>query len=164
VLCVAVFAVAAFGQERDILDFAAANPRASQVRNPDGTWRTPKYGDYELERAAERLKDYPPPFTVPRVISWFREAKDEKIRAALLRMLAASRDARAALVLGDNLKAESLDARVAATYGLLDYFIDYTIAGGTEQHMIQAQEWWEKNRERLQRESEAILSKPLSDK
>ena len=52
-VCVVIFAATAFAQERDILDFAAKNPRASQVQNPDGTWRTPKYGDYELERAVE---------------------------------------------------------------------------------------------------------------
>jgi hypothetical protein len=163
-VCAVNFTITAFGQERDILDFAAIKPRASQVKNLDGTWRTPKYGDYQLEQAVERLKDYSQPFTVPKVISWYSEAKDEKIRASLLRVLATSRDPRAGLVLGSSLKDDSLDVRVAATYGVLDYFIDIIDNGGTDQHMIQAQEWWEKNRERLEDEANTFLLKSTQNK
>ena len=152
-ICLVVFSTITFAQERDILDFAAKNPRASQVQNPDGTRRTPKYGDYELEEAVEQLKNYSQPFTVQKVISWYSEAKDAKIRTSLLRVLAVSRDPRAALVLGNSLKDDSLDVRVAATYGLMDYFMLTAISGGTEGHMAAAQEWWEKNRERLEKEA-----------
>jgi hypothetical protein len=140
-------------QERDILDFADKNPRKSQVQNPDGSWRIPKYGDYKLEQAVKELKNYAQPFTVPKLIVWYTEAKDEKTRANLLRVLAASRDARAALVIGNSLKDESLDVRIAATDGLLDYFILYSIAGGSEQQMMFVQDWWEKNREKLERQA-----------
>src|SRR5262245_22902007 len=102
IVYVMVFASTAFTQERDILDFATKNPRGQQVQKPDGTWRTPKYGDYELEQAVELLKNYSQPFTVRKVISWYSEAEDAKIRAALLRVLAVSRDPRAALVLGNS--------------------------------------------------------------
>jgi len=164
IVCVVVLGATAFAQERDILDFAAKNPRASQFQNPDKTWRTPKYGDYELEQAAEQLKSYPQPFTVPKVISWYSKAKDAKIRASLLRVLAVSRDPRAALALGNSLKDDSLDVRVAATYGLMDYFMLTAISGGTEGHMLAAQEWWEKNRERLEKEAKCVESKATSNK
>lgn len=153
-----------FAQERDILDYAAKNPLDSQVQNSDGTWRTPKYGDYQLEQAVERLKNYSQPFTVPKVISWYSKAKDEKIRASLLRVLAVSRDARAALILGNSLEDNSLDVRSASTYGLRDYFINFIVDGGTEQQMIQAQEWWKKNRERLEKEARRISLKPIANK
>jgi hypothetical protein len=162
IFCVMAFAATAFAQERDILDFAAKNPRASQVQNPDGTWRTPKYGDYELAQAAKQLESYSQPFTVPKVISWYSKAKDAKIRASLLRVLAVSRDPRAALVLGNSLKDDLLDVRVAATYGLMDYFMLTAISGGTEGHMIAAQEWWEKNRERLEKEAKRVESSRTS--
>ena len=163
IVCVVIFAATAFAQERDILDFAAKNPRASQVQKTDGTWRTPKYGDYDLEQAVEKLKNYSQPFTVPKVISWYSEAKDGKIRAALLRVLAVSRDPRAALVLGSSLKDDSLDVRVAATYGLMDYFLPSLVGGGTEQHMFAVQEWWEKNRERLEKEAKCVESKATAN-
>jgi hypothetical protein len=153
IVCFAVFSSMTFAQERDILDFAAKNPRISQVQNPDGTWRTPKYGDYELEQAVERLKNYSRPFTVSKVISWYSRAEDEKIRAALLRVLAVSRDPRAALILGNSLKDDALAVRIAATYGLMDYFLPSVAGGGSEQHMLAVQEWWEKNRERLENET-----------
>jgi hypothetical protein len=164
IVCFTVFAASAFAQERDILDFAAKNPRASQVQNPDGTYRTPKYGDYELERAVEQLKNYSQPFTVPKVIRWYRQAKDEKIRASLLRVLAASRDPRAALMLRKSMNEGSLDLRWAATYGLMDYFILFIVDGGTEQQIILVQEWWEKNRERLEKEAKRIDSKATPNK
>lgn len=161
IISVVVFTATAFAQEQDILDSATRHSLMQQVENPDGSWRSPKYGDYNLEQAVERLKDYPQPFTVPKVISWYGEAKDKKIRASLLRVLAASRDPRAALVLGNSLKDDSLDVRVAATYGLMDYFLPSIINGGTEQHMLAVQEWWENNRERLEKEAKRIESKAI---
>jgi HEAT repeat protein len=158
-LIFAFFLLPCFAQERDILDYAAKNPNPWQVQNPDGTWRTPKYGDYQLEQAVERLKNYSQPFTVPKVISWYLEAKDEKIRAAFLRVLAVSRDPRAALILGNARKDDSLDVAFAAMYGLRDYFLPSIGTGGTEQQIIAVQQWWEKNRERLEMETKGVESK-----
>jgi hypothetical protein len=160
IVFVMLFATIALTQERDILDFATKNPRAHQVQNPDGTLRTPKYGDYKLEQAVEQLKNYSQPFTVPKVISWFSEAEDAKIRAALLRVLAVSRDPRAALVLGNSLKDDSLDVRIAATYGLMEYYLPSVVSGGTEMHMVAVREWWEKNRERLEKRQSIEFKAP----
>jgi len=156
IVYVLVFATTAFTQERDILDFALKNPRSEQVKNPDGTWRTPKYGDKQLEEAVELLKNYAQPFTVPKVISLYYEVEDPKIRTALLRVLAASRDPRAALVLGYSLKDNSLDVRIAALYGLMDYYVQTRVSGGTEYHFIVVQKWWEENRKRLEKEAKNI--------
>jgi hypothetical protein len=152
-----LFLLPCVAQERDILGNAAKNPRDSQVQNPNGTYRVPKYGDYQLEKAVEKLKNYSQPFTVPKVISWYRKAKDGKTRASLLRVLAASRDPRAALILGNSLEDnDSLDVRVAATDGLTDYFINYIVCCGTEQQMIYVHSWWEKNQARLEKEVKGI--------
>ena len=156
IACTVIFAATDCAPERDILDFAAKNPRRSQVRNPEGTWRIPKYGDYRLEQAVEQLENYLQPFTVPKVTAWYFKAKDGKIRAALLRVLAVSRDPRAALVLGNSLKDDSLDVRIAATDGLMDYFLPSIAGGGTEQQMLAVQIWWEENRERLEKEAERV--------
>lgn len=152
-------AFTALAQEGDILDFAAKHPRGEMITNPDGTYRIPKFGDHRLERAVEELKDYPRPWTVPKVLAWYEEAKDGKIRAHLLWVLAASRDPRAALALGNALDDESLDVRMAATYGLLGYFMRVGVNGGTEQHMLAVKEWWEKNRESIQKEAERLRLK-----
>ncbi len=159
IVCTVIFVATAFAQERDILDFAAKNPRGSQVQNPDGTWRTPKYGDYDLEQAVQKLKGYSQPFTVPKVISWYSKTKNAKIRASLLRVLAVSRDPRAALVLGNSLKDDSFDVRIAVIHGLTDYFLPSVVCCGSEQDAFAAQEWWEKNRERLEREAKCVESK-----
>ncbi len=156
IICLVAFSTITFAQERDIIDFAAKNPRALKVQNPDGTYRTPKYGDQYLEQAVERLKNYSQPFTVSKVISWFSKAKDEKIRVALLRVLAVSRDPRGAIVLGNSLKDDSVDVRIAAAYGLMDYFLPSITDGGSEQQMIAVEEWWEGNRERLEREAKRL--------
>lgn len=155
---IAVLYTATFSQDCDILAFAAKNPRISQVKNPDGTWRTPKYGDYELEQSVMQLENYTQPFTVPKVISWYSKSKDGKIRARLLRVLAASSDPQAAVVLGNSLKDSSLDVRVAATYALMDYFMLTVVSGGTEGHMIAAQAWWDENRERFRKDQDRHLA------
>lgn len=145
-----------FGQDKDILDFALKNPRNSQVQNPDGTWRTPKYGDYKLEQAVEILNDYERPWTVEKVLKWYQNSKNEKERASFLRVLAVSRDVRAAIVLGNALEDESLDVRISAVYGLMDYFVEIATSGGSEQHFIYVKQWWEKNKERLQKEAKKL--------
>ncbi|MDT4965940.1 MAG: hypothetical protein QOJ64_677 [Acidobacteriota bacterium] len=158
-------AIVVFAQDSDVLDLALRSPRGETVQNPDGSYRSPKYGDHLLEQAVEQLSQYPRPWTVPRLITWYRRTSTGKTRAYLLRALAVSRDARAAIVLGESLKDDSLDVRVAASYGLLDYFMPVAIFGGTEQHMLAVQEWWEQNRERLKTEevrSEFGISDPIS--
>ncbi len=148
IILLLVFCVASFAQE-DILDFAAKHSRNSKVQNPDGTWRTPKYGDYKLEKAVEELQKHKRPWTVSRVLKWYGKAKDAKLRANLLRVLAASKDSRAAIALGNALEDKSLDVRLSAVYGLTDYFVEIDYCCGTEQAFFVAKEWWEKNKKRL---------------
>lgn len=148
-----------FIQEVDILDFAATHPLNKSVQQPDGTWRSPKFGDDLLEQAAAGLKSYSRPWTVSKVISWCDESRDNKTKSLLLRVLAASRDPRGAIILGGALSDEGLEIRAAATYGLLDYFMGGGIGGGTEEHMRSAQEWWKANRERLWVEADRMNAK-----
>ena len=103
-----------------------------------------------LGRAEEALKDHAKPWTVRKVLAWYKQARDAKTRAHLLRVLAASRHPKAAIELGEALNDSELEVRVAATYGLLDYFWP-TLAptGGTEVHMAAAAKWWRENRRRL---------------
>ena len=138
-------------EEADILDYAAKHPLNTRVRRADGTWRRLKYGDIALDGAEEALKDYAKPWTVKKVLSWYKEAKDGKTRAHLLRVLAASRHPKAAIELGKALDDDkSLDVRVSATYALLDYFApDAGLNGGTESAMFAAAKWWRENRQRL---------------
>ena len=160
ILWIVVLGLVVSAQEPDILDSAEKNPRYSQVQNPDGTWRTPKYGDHALEKAVDKLEGYARPFTAVIVISWYLKSKDPKIRASLLRVLAASRDPRAAVVLGNSLKDDALDVRMAATYALMDYFSSPIVDGGTEQHMLTVQAWWKNNRERLEQEAKCVTAEP----
>lgn len=107
-------------------------------------WRRPAYGDLELEQAEIALKSKRPrPWTVSVLEAWFAEAKDEKVRAALVYVLAASRNASVLPLVGTALSDEQLHVRVAATHGVLTYWRrEPTAGGGTEQAMLAAREWW----------------------
>ncbi|MHC4192784.1 MAG: hypothetical protein ACYS8I_08975 [Planctomycetota bacterium] len=97
----------------------------------------------KLEKAEKLLSTkYERPWTVPRVIEWYRDAEQPKTRAALLRLLAASQDGRAIPILGAALDDSVVNVRIAATYGILDYFLGRAVEGGTEGHMMAAHEWW----------------------
>ncbi len=132
------------GVERDILDYRAEYPHMnSTIHYPDGSTYRPRYGDDQLEKAEMLLSTvYERPWTVSKVVGWYRDAEKPEVRAALLRVLAASRDERAIPLLGAALDDDELDVRVAATYGILDYFLETAVEGGTEAHMMAAHEWW----------------------
>jgi HEAT repeat protein len=134
-------------KEPDILDTAAKRPLSVQVKNQSGAWTTARFGDPKLAEAVDDLGFAPKPWTVPSLIKQYRDlkGKDEKACAHLLRVLAASRDARAASVLGPALTDQSLAIRVAATYGIMDYFMNQPVNGGTEQHMEAARKWWQQH-------------------
>src|SRR5205085_2715118 len=93
----------------DILDFAAKHPLHQSVKQPDGTWRAPKYGDYQLEEAVEKLKELPRPWTVEKVLKAYRDPKDASVCASWLYVLAASRDPRAGVELGRALTDDALE-------------------------------------------------------
>lgn len=151
----AVLLAAACAQP-DILDRAAANPRDSRVSDGKGGMRTPRYGDHALEQAERALTDIPRPWTVERILAAYATASAPERRAHLLRVLAASRDPRGGLALGNALDDEALDVRVAATFGLLDYFLPVLHGGGNmESAMAEAAAWWKENAARLRREAAA---------
>jgi HEAT repeat protein len=123
----------------------------SIIHYPDGSTHEPKYGDLILEKAERLLSSkYERPWTVSSVIQWYNMAEEREIRTALLRLLAASRDERAIPFLGAALGDNELDVRVAATYGILDYFMETAIQGGTEQHMMAARKWWQQRKSKYQ--------------
>jgi hypothetical protein len=144
--------------EPDILEQAAAHPRgAESVEQADGSWVKSKYGDHRLAEAGTFLSTrYPRPWTVTQTLAWLQSATDDGTRVHLLRLLAASRDPRAALILGAAINSDSPDVRMAACYGLLDYFVTGGKEnGGTEQHITDAQEWFASNKARLRSEAAA---------
>ena len=131
-------------REVDILEYAAEHPRSVIIHYADGTTYKPKYGDMQLEKTENLLSGrYERPWTVPKVIQWYSEAKESETRVALLRLLAASRDERVIPYLGSALNDNNLDVRVSATYAILDYFMDMAVEGGTEQHMVAVQKWYQ---------------------
>jgi len=137
--------------DQDVLSYALAHPRDSLVRQRNGTMRRPKYGDCELEEAETFLSPkYSRPWTVPKLIGWYQSTKDVDTQVHLLRVLAASRSPRAAILLGEALHSDSLWLRVAGCYGLYFYFPMVSIMGGTEQHMDATAQWFAKYKERLQ--------------
>ena len=143
----------------DILDRAAANPRGQQVSAGKGGYRTPRYGDRDLEEAEVALADIPRPWTVERIAKEYASARDPKRRTHLLRVLAASRDPRGAIALGEALHDDELDVRVAATMGLHDYFLPYFVGGNLESAMTAADEWWARNEADLRKRAAAMRAK-----
>jgi hypothetical protein len=143
--------------EPDILELAASNPRVTQVQAPDGTYRTPLYGDPDLERAESALHDIPRPWTVSRMLKHYRDTRSVERKVLLLGVLAASRDPRAAVALGETLHDEELDLRVAATLGIVDYFFEDRFGGADLQGMMtDADEWWQANEARLRAEARRL--------
>ena len=142
-------------EPHDILEYVAKHPRGvSIVTLPDGSQYVAKYGDFDLEQAEKVLTGkYPRPWTVTKAIRWYRDAKDAKVRGALLRLLAASRDSRAVPILGAALDDPSLKVRASAMYALLDYFIG-TVEGSSEQHAEAARLWWKKHKAEYADEAE----------
>lgn len=139
-------------QDVDILDIIAKHPRSIQIYEEDGTIRVPKYFDRHIEKAMVSLPTYfKRPFTVPRVIRWYRESQNETQRSNLLRLLAASRDPRAAIVMGALLDDASFIVRWAAIDGLADYFLESISWINSESKYDAVKKWWENNQERLRR-------------
>lgn len=141
--------------EPDILELAAKDPFALEVSGPDGKLRTPRFGDPELERA-EATFAIPRPWTVSKILRRYRDSESIDERVLLLRVLAASRDPRAAVVLGETLTHDDLDLRVAATEGLCDYFLDLLVDGGLESQMHAAEEWWHAHEAELRKEADRL--------
>ncbi len=85
---------------------------------------------------------------MPKVISWYNAETDKKYRAALIRVLAASKDVRVLSVIGSAIYDDDPDVRASATYSIMCYFTEELVGDGKEQHMLSVSEWWEKNKHR----------------
>lgn len=147
----------------DILTFAGSHPpypgSYQQRAAPGSELHDCLYYDCDVERAAEFLRDrYPRPYTVTKVIGWYEEAADEKTRVHLLFLLSASRDPRAALVLGAALRSPSLLVRGAAMNGLNWQFGAERCGagGGFESSYDAAWDWLEENHGRLWKQARRL--------
>jgi hypothetical protein len=120
----------------------------SEVVTTEGKKRYAKYGDFDLEQAELTLKGKRArPWTVEVLKTWYEKTApdtgEEKTRAALVYLLAASRSASVLPIVGAALADDELDVRVAATYAILAYWDEEPIPeGGTEDAMLRAQAWW----------------------
>jgi hypothetical protein len=141
-------------EEPDILEHVLDDPPFRQCRREDGGETTfAVYGDFELDEAVRALTGIPRPWTVTKMLTAYGKEEDIKRREHILRVLAASRNARAALLLGRELTDTNYDIRLAATYGLLYYYGIPRGSGGTEGHVHAVQEWWAENKARCRREA-----------
>jgi len=143
-------------KQADILDKGQAYPFTQSRTEADGRVVHPTYASFDVDAAAAALADIPRPWTGEKMTQIFQSTSDPKRKAQILWILAASLDPRAAVTLGEHLKDKSLDVRWVATYGLMDFFMDTPVSGGTEQHMQAAWEWWAKNEQRLRAEAEKL--------
>lgn len=94
----------------DILERAAQYVPGShgQITAGDGSKVVCEYWDCDLDQAENFLRDkYPRPYTLMRTLRWYEETCDEATRIHLLTLLAASRDPRAALVVGGAITSTS---------------------------------------------------------
>ncbi len=105
-----------------------------------------------IERAKE-LHDIPRPWTVSKMLRQFQKANSVREKELILRVLAASRDPRAAVLLGETLPDEKLELRVAAAEGLVDHFLDAVPMGGTESTFFAAEAWWHAHERGLRTEA-----------
>lgn len=119
-------------------------------------------GDSRMSEALRKLGDVDRPWTVSNILHQFLQRDhDDNLRAPLLTLLAASRDPRAAVVLGKALDDSSPKVRLAATYGILDHFAGVRPSAGTAQDLEAAKKWWLANRDEVERSAEDIVNGQL---
>lgn len=137
-----LLAAASSAAERDILEIAKEHPLRISVNGVPAN-----YGDPQLAAAVDALVDIPRPWTVPAIIdvfgkessAWLRKLqaqidkksevmwegweKESKRCGHLATLLAASRDPRAALVLGKALDRPDFPGGIRVVEGLYNYFL-----------------------------------------
>jgi hypothetical protein len=144
--------------DEDILHYADRFGMKQLVQKPpDRTERRPKYGDEALAKAEEELKHIPRPWTLARILAAYqKELKKPRLeqtdRPYLERLLAASRDPRAAVLLGE--QVEGNQPAFGAVDGLMDYYVPFVVIGGAESQIDAVQKWWKENEKRLRAEAE----------
>lgn len=103
-----------------------------------------------LEEITRRLDgDVPRPWTVERLAAYAASSLDAREHADLVYLLAASKDTLGLKVAGLALDHDDLEVRVAAATGIEMYWLESGVAGGLEQVMDAAREFWEARRDRL---------------
>jgi hypothetical protein len=174
--------------ERDILDIAKERPLGTIVNG-----KPARYGDYDLGKAVDGLADIPHPWTVPKIAELFekettawllklqhaRKIKGEdmwngwenkrKRCGYLATLLAASRDPRAALVLGKSLENPDSPGDIEAITGLLHYFVNdpryHQLPADKDEPLASTnlipifdrmvRQWWKLNKEDLEASAKA---------
>jgi hypothetical protein len=183
-----------WSEEQDILDSLKGHELGITVQDPQSHRYVPvKYGDPRLARAVQDLSDIPRPWTVPKMINIFRKEREEwprRIQAfsqqadsdaeemqrhwskrfeSLARVLAASRNPRAAVILGDTSNTWSPD-QALVIMALFDYFVGDMYYGlppddksrswesfnGLELTLPATFRWWNDNKARLRKEAAAL--------
>jgi hypothetical protein len=133
-----------------------------------------KYGDPGLARAEQDLSDIPRPWTVPKMIAIFKKGQPQCVQEparceSLARVLAASRDPRAAVALGDTFGRWYPD-QALVIQAFFDYFVKdmyYGLAPDDKNRSLETgnlfdftipatTRWWNDNKARLQKESAAL--------
>jgi RNA polymerase sigma factor (sigma-70 family) len=145
-------------EDEDILKYADRFALKVLVSDPPGTpLRRPRYGDVDLEKAEKELAHIPRPWTLAKIITIYKEELkkpplQQKHRYHLQHVLAASRDPRAAVLLGEALEGDHPD--LGAMEALRYYFI-HPLAGqgGTEAQIEAVLKWWQANEKRLRAEA-----------
>jgi hypothetical protein len=183
-----------WSDEQDILTSLKGHELGFLVQDPQSHHPVPaKYGDPHLAKAEQVLSDIPRPWTVPKMIAIFKKDRAEwwrKIAAipreraaestemqfkwddrcqALTRVLAASRDARAAVVLGEGSEKWSPE-QFYMIDAMFDYFVGdmyYGLPPDAKErkwetgNMLEltypaTKRWWNDNKARLKKEAAAL--------
>ena len=181
-LVTALTAAAVHAQDVDILDAVLKDPRDVTVNGAPV-----RFGDPELDAAELALRDVlPRPWTVPRIVPLFEAAAAQFVRSGgingdprayeewtalmrhLGRIVAASRDSRAAVALGLVLDGERFPAMCPLAMGLRDYFGDgvgyqpvpepglTASTNACPSYIDRARRWFQLNRQELERRAGAV--------
>jgi hypothetical protein len=168
---------AIFPANTDILEYVAQkNPQHGRyypngIGEHGGQTTTCNYYSCDLDRAETFLTPkYPRPWTLEKVLGWFKDERDPEAGRHLAYLLGATRDPRAALALGESLQDDKrntlawFDARAAAHRELLNFIpmpkcqdeppkYPVGIQGRGEGYQ---EEWFRNNKARLQKICESL--------
>jgi hypothetical protein len=148
----------------DILEHTLAGSVVTDV-----SWAHCRYYSCDVDRAeAFMTSRYPRPWTLAKVLGWYREATDPATKAHLAHVLGASRDPRAALALGEMIESTATmdmwDARFAAGEALEERFVPTPECGEWPQAGLQRRtwgsglHWFQQNKARLAKMCAALPS------
>jgi hypothetical protein len=185
-----------WSDEPDILDSLKGHELGIKTQDPQsGRIVSVKYGDPHLARVEEYLSDIPRPWTVPKMIDIFKKERETSLKImalprqtksdaeerqrqwlreserfeSLARLLAASRDPRAAVALGDTFDRWDPEQPIVIS-ALFDYFVGdmyYGLAPDDKSRRVEfgnmfeftipaTMRWWHDNQARLRKEAAAL--------